>query len=106
MSTDHPSPIPEDGWREAAGVPPSARPGIERIWELAGETEPAPVAAPDDDAAWADITSRLAPDAPAPADRPPRPSSRQRARRLRWPAAVLVLMLVAGVIFWRQPFFC
>ena len=103
MSTENPSPIPEDVWREAAGVPTSARPGIERIWELAGETEPAPVAAPDDDAAWADITSRLA--VGSAADRPPRSHGLAGTRRFRWvaPAAALVVVLAVGVVFWRQP---
>ena len=73
---------------------------LAEIWHALGEARPGPTAAPD--AAWHALRQRLAAPEETPeraSDRPPRPGSTGRSRRVRWPVAALAVAVV-GVAAW------
>ena len=87
--------------------PADERVELERVWHLLGDAEVTYDDAPSADETWQAMQARRRRDgASAPADRPAaRPA---RHRRLSWQtwgavAASLLLLMVAGALFWRQP---
>ncbi|MEM6286324.1 MAG: FecR domain-containing protein [Bacteroidota bacterium] len=111
MPSDVPPPrLPLDDLRAAlADTPAPDREALERVWHALGEVAPdAP--APDTDAAWETLRSRLGAEPsvrPPAADRPAadRPAAGQRRARPAWPVAVVSTLtlaaIVATVVVWQ-----
>ncbi|ARA94143.1 hypothetical protein AWN76_013920 [Rhodothermaceae bacterium RA] len=114
---DHPA-LPAEIEERLQGHPPGARQRIAHLWQALGAAEDAPPAAPDTDAAWADLQARLSPAPPTPAtgraaapaaDRAPvraRPARRHatgRATGRTAGLALLALAMLAGLWGWMRP---
>ena len=109
MSRDDHASIPDELRARIEDEPADERAGLERVWRLLGEADPASDAPPADQT-WAAVQQRLTPtnNEPARSDRPAQPHAPDRSRRPAWQtwgaaAAALLLVAVAGVLFWRQP---